>query len=232
MTVPNLVVRHRAGEKWQIWRFWSTIIFSSPMRCPTFPFSVLELQMKWRGIAAGLVQHGLCGAKPPHESYTLNCPDVNMKSLADEFLALKPDQRRVVHFVLCEYALHKWNQYASVQGRIRYTESVVGTQQQVDKHLPADALGSARQGTDSGHLGKRYEEPITAMQDDDLIFPENIEFAYYAIYNLFRKYALGKDIDDWLIVNQALSSEEDSEKWDTLVSSAIQRAIKPVRGMS
>jgi len=145
-----------------------------------------------------------------------------MKSLADEFLALKPDQRRIVHFALCEYALRKWKQYANAQGQLRYIESVVGTQQHVDKHLPADALESARQNTDSERVGRRYQEPITAMQDDDLKFPENIEFAYYAIYNLFRKYALGKDIDDWLIVNQSLSSEEDNEKWDTLVFSAIQ----------
>jgi len=147
-----------------------------------------------------------------------------MTSLAGEFLALKSNQRRVVHFVLCEYALRKWNQYTSSQDEIRYTESVVGTEQQVDKQLVTDALESARQGADFDHIEARYREPIVSMHDDDLEFPENIEFAYYAIYNLFRKYTLGEDVDDWLIVNQALSSEQDNEKWRSLLSNAIQRA--------
>ncbi len=79
---------------------------------------------------------------------------------------------------------------------------------------------------DARQVAQRYQEPIVAMHDDDLTFPDNIEFAYYAIYNLFRKYALGTEIDDWLIVNQALSAEKDSEKWATLLASAIQRAIE------
>ena len=148
-----------------------------------------------------------------------------MKSLADAFFALEPDQRRMVHIDLCEYSLLKWNQYISTQGQIRYIESVVGTEQQVDEQLPADALESARQSRDSGDVWKRYGEPIAAMQDEDLVFPKHIEFAYYAIYNLFRKYALEEEIDDMLIVNQALSSEENSEKWRALLSNAIRRAI-------
>ncbi len=148
-----------------------------------------------------------------------------MKSLPDEFLALDSAQRRVVHFALCKHALRKWNEYVNVRGQIRYIESVVGTQQKVDKQLPADALESAERGVDLANVEKRYGEPIVAMQDEDLTFPKNIEFAYYAIYNLFRKYALEKDIADWLIVNQALSSEKDSAKWRPLLFTAIQRAI-------
>ncbi len=148
-----------------------------------------------------------------------------MKSLTDKFFALNPNQRREVHIALSEHALGKWDEYASTQGQIWYTELVVGTQQQVDKQLPADALESASRGTDSERVEERYQEPIAAMQDDDLAFPENIEFAYYAIHNLFKKYALGRDVDDWLIVNQALSLEKDNEKWSVLLSSAIQRAI-------
>ena len=52
-------------------------------------------------------------------------------------------------------------------------------------------------------------EPMIAMREEYLTFPENITFAYYAIYNLFKKYVLKEDVDDWMIVNQALSSEED-----------------------
>jgi hypothetical protein len=149
-----------------------------------------------------------------------------MKSLADKFLALNPAQRRVVHFALCERALREWNQYANAQGRIQYTESVIGTRQEVDQQLPVDALESAKRGVDFGQVQQRYQEPMTAMQEDDLRFPEPIIFAYYAIYNLFGKYVCGEPIDDWLIVNQALSAETDREKWEALLNGALQAAAQ------
>ena len=62
------------------------------------------------------------------------------------------------------------------------------------------------------------------MQDDDLVFPENITNAYYAVYNLFKKYGQDEDVDDWLIVDQALASEDDSEAWARLLQRAIQVA--------
>jgi hypothetical protein len=154
------------------------------------------------------------------------CAVATMKSLADEFLALKSEQRRVVHFALCEYALHKWNQYVSAQEQIQYIESVVGTQQKVDTRLPLDAFESAKHGIDSKRVNERYLEPMAAMQDDDLTFPENITYAYYAVYNLFKKYVQGEIVDDWLIVNQAVSSEENSREWQKLLTSAIQRAVE------
>ena len=146
------------------------------------------------------------------------------KTLADEFLALNPEQRRLIHFSLCEHALEKWNSYAKAHKKIEYQETVAGTLQEVDKQLPSDSLSSAKQGFDSLNVTKRYQEPITAMQDDELVFPENISFAYYAIYNLFQKYAENKTVDDWLIVNQALSSESNSEMWNSLLNNAIQEA--------
>ena len=149
---------------------------------------------------------------------------MNLKSLADIFLDLKPEQRAVAHFALCEQALQIWNAYVSRQGRIQYRESVVGTIQEVDKQLPADAFASAQIGADAFAVANRYQEPISAMQDDDLIFPAQITCAYYALYNLFRKYTQGASVDDWLIVNQAISSEEDSNKWDALLRSAIEKA--------
>ena len=71
---------------------------------------------------------------------------------------------------------------------------------------------------------RRYAEPITALQDEDFVLPDHIAYSYYAIYNLFRKYALRMDIDSWLIVNQALSSEIDANKWHELLASAIGNA--------
>jgi hypothetical protein len=146
------------------------------------------------------------------------------KTLYDEFFALNPEQRRLVHFSLCEQALEKLIAYANGHKKIEYRESVVGTLQEVDQQLPSDSFSSAWQGFDSLNVAKRYQEPIAAMQDDDLVFPENICFAYNAIYNLFQKYAENKTIDDWLIVIQALSSENKSERWNSLLNNAIQDA--------
>ena len=60
------------------------------------------------------------------------------------------------------------------------------------------------------------------MQDADLEFPQEIQHAYYALYNLFRKHAIKEDVDDWLIVNQALSSEIDESRWLSLLADAIR----------
>ncbi len=145
------------------------------------------------------------------------------KSLANEFFALNPEQRRSVHFALCEHALGKWNLYAKAQNKIEYIETVAGTRQEVDKKLPFDSFAVALQGIDLLNVAERYQEPIVALQDDDLTFPENITFAYYAIYNLFKKYVKIEVVDDWLIVNQALSTEDDSEARATLFNDTIQR---------
>ncbi|MFD6355120.1 hypothetical protein [Nocardia tengchongensis] len=128
------------------------------------------------------------------------------------FLQLGADHRRQVHLSLCEDALPTWIDYVqSKRARLRYRDSVVGMRHHVDVELPADALHSARAGVDLADIANRYLEPISALQDDDLTFPDPVEFAYYAIYNCFRKYACGDDIPDWLIVNQALSVHDDSE---------------------
>jgi len=146
------------------------------------------------------------------------------RSLTDKFFALNTEQRRLTHLLLCENALKIWNLYANAHKSIAYMETVAGTHQKVDKQLPVDALASVKQGWDSQNVAQRYLEPITAMQDDDLSFPEHITFAYYAIYNLFIKYVGEENIDDWLIVNQALSSETNDTVWNELLDHAIQRS--------
>ncbi|MFE3028796.1 hypothetical protein, partial [Nocardia tengchongensis] len=127
------------------------------------------------------------------------------------FSQLGADHRRLVHLSLCEEALPTWIDY--VQGkraRLRYRDSVVGIRHHVDVELPTDALRSAHAGTDLADIGGRYLEPISALQDDDLTFPDPVEFAYYAIYNCFRKYACGDDIP----VDRGLS--------DTLNAAVVQ----------
>jgi hypothetical protein len=100
---------------------------------------------------------------------------------------------------------------------------VIGMHHVVDTQLPRHAFVCAQLGRRDAEIDYRYSEPIVAMQDDDLAFPGHIELGYYAIYNLFRKYAQGAAIDDWLIVNQALSAEQDPSRRPLLLSDAIRR---------
>ncbi|WP_181698015.1 hypothetical protein [Nocardia sp. GTS18] len=142
----------------------------------------------------------------------------------ERFLRLGTDHRRQVHLSLCADVLPTWTDY--VRGKpsaLRYRDSVVGMRHHVDVELPIDALGAARAGVDFANISSRYLEPITALQDDDLAFPDPVEFAYYAIYNCFRKYVSGEEIADWLIVNQALAVHDPGE--------AAQRLTRAVDGV-
>lgn len=147
----------------------------------------------------------------------------------ERFLSLSPPQRRIVHELLVEQALARWKAHAEKEGEIRYRETVVGTEQIVDASLPEDAVRAVRSGEGIDAVDRRYGEPQTALQDNDLSFPEPVEFAYYAILNYFRKYALQRDVDDWLIVNQAISSV-DERKWEHTLRSAIERALQEPGG--
>jgi hypothetical protein len=143
---------------------------------------------------------------------------------ADSFAQLGADRQRQVHLLLCEEALEVWMNYVLARGPIRYADSVVAMQHEVDAGLPADAFRCARAGADLADVKRRYGEPIVAMQDGDLTFPREVEFAYYAIYNCFRKHACGEDIDPWLIVNQALSSNDNQESWTPRLTQAVAAA--------
>ena len=90
--------------------------------------------------------------------------------------------------------------------------------------MPLDALQSAHDGRDEADVDARYGEPITALHDDDLNLPESVRYAYYAIYNAFNKYARKENVDDWLIVNQALASEADESRWPILLEEAMRLA--------
>ncbi|MET9211794.1 MULTISPECIES: hypothetical protein [unclassified Nocardia] len=141
------------------------------------------------------------------------------------FFQLGADSRRLVHLSLCDDALLTWNDY--VRGKsaaLRYRDSVVGMWHDVDVELPADALRAAHAGVDHADVDSRYLEPLAALQDDDLAFPDSIELGYYAIYNCFRKYVRGDDIADWLIVNQALSIHPQGE-----VAQRLTRAVDGTR---
>lgn len=147
-----------------------------------------------------------------------------MSTLTQEFGELSADARRQLHFILGAHALSKWQEYCRSTPQLHYVETVCGTHQTVDTSLPDDAFTCAQQERDDRGTAERYQEPIAAMQDYDLEFPDPVAFAYYAIYNLFRKYAKHEPIDDCLIVNQALSSELEESQRRLLLDSAMQQA--------
>jgi len=146
-----------------------------------------------------------------------------MPSLLEKFHALPDELRKLVHLDLCAQALRVWQSYCHSQGIMKYVETVCGTQQTVDSTLPEDAFRSVMEGKDTRKVQARYGEPICAMQDDDLELPDDIELAYYSIYNLFMKYVLADSIDDRLIVNQALSAHGEGEDVAAIFESTMSR---------
>ena len=129
-----------------------------------------------------------------------------MHPAAEKFFAMSKEQQRAVHLRLCEQALGVWQRHYSPGTRPTYQETITGTVQELDVDLPSEALACSRAGKDQAQVQSRYSEPITALQDDDLVLPEQALYAYYAIYNLFRAHVIGVPLDPWLIVNQALSA--------------------------
>lgn len=150
-------------------------------------------------------------------------PDA-LPDLRAAFNSLDRPRRRAVLLALCRHALGVWEAYLQHEGRIEYVDSVVGLYHCVDSALPRDALASVEAGVNQTDVAHRYLEPMTALQDDDLKLPNHLELAYYAIYNLYRSAVEGAAIDDWLIVNQAPSAEEDPALWRTLLADALQEA--------
>lgn len=149
------------------------------------------------------------------------------QNLAEIFLNLPHEGRKQVHHYLCALALEAWKHFTAAEGRITYCDSVVGMFHVVDLHLPANAFNAAFGSPDEATIAAidyRCLEPIAALQDMDLEFPNEIQFAYYAIYNAFLKHAKHENIDDWLIANQAISSSQNEHEWKAMLETAIQTA--------
>lgn len=152
------------------------------------------------------------------------------RDLMDDFHTLPAAARKRVHRYLCRMALEVWNDYTAASGPIRYSDSVVGMAHTVESQLPTEAFQAAFDSSDdvAAAIAQRYLEPIAALQDFDLELPDKIQFAYYAIYNAFRKYAAGESTDDWLIVNQALSAMPANADIRALLDTAIKQATQDV----
>lgn len=148
-----------------------------------------------------------------------------MPPAAKTFLTMDAKRKRVVHELLVRRAVHAWEQYAQTKRRgLNYVETVAGTRQKVDIGLPREAVEAADEPGVAGNIEARFLEPIVALQDQDWSPPEPVVYAYYAVYNYFRKYALSEDVDDWLIVNQALSGTTPLESCEETLIGILQEA--------
>jgi hypothetical protein len=146
--------------------------------------------------------------------------------MSDILHSLDERQRRWVCVALCKIALNTWRRYikCSKSRQLRYVTTTPAMYQKIDALLPADAYAAALLGRDHVNAEKRYVEPMCAIQDEDWKLPTHVEWAYLAIHNLFRRYALSDlTIPAWIIANQALSSIEDSGQWRQVLNETIEK---------
>ncbi len=136
-----------------------------------------------------------------------------MSPATNRFLVLGADEIKGAHYALCVHALRAW-QVAAVSALPR---TPADTHEHFDVDLPAAALAAIRAGADREQVAQRYQAPIATLQDCDLDLPERSLFAYYAIYNCFRKYVRGEPVDDWLIVNQVIAALGDAAVTESLL---------------
>ena len=160
--------------------------------------------------------------------WLLRCPPPRYESqvMTDSkthFLSLAPSIKRHVHVLLCENAAEQWAEFLK-SNSVEYVETVTGTSQKLDFGLLLEALDAVRRSDDKSQVGRRFLEPLAALQDGDLSLPEYVEFAFHSICNLYRKYVDQEPVDDWLIVNQALASIPTAELAKYSLAEAIRRA--------
>ena len=129
-----------------------------------------------------------------------------------KFEELDAQAKKKAHIKACEYSLLAWEAFVQKGKNLSYRDSIVLMKHHINKCLPSNALKAVKNNTPNIEINELYLEPITALQDMDWEPPENIEYAYYSIYNLYKKYCEDEDIDDWLIINQCLSSAITEEK--------------------
>ena len=129
-----------------------------------------------------------------------------MKELYDKFISLDAEAKKKAHIKACCYSLSVWDKFILDGQYLNYSDSVLSIKHRIEEGLPKNALQAIMDNAPSKEISELYLEPISALQDMDWETPEHIEYAYYSIYNAYRKYCEGFDIDDWLIINQSLSS--------------------------
>jgi hypothetical protein len=206
----QLVWRERTG--WEVYERFAEIIAVAQRRYGARLRDVLLTQdSKWALLgdssrAWAHVEAARARLARPAPAEGSDAPPLS--ELHARFLELCADARRRVHARLCARAVAAWQRYSAAEGQLTYIDSVIGMFHVVDARLPADAwvfvFGRPRAGS-LEDIEYRYREPTVALQDGDLELPDPIYYGYHAVYNAFLVYAMGRPIDDWLIVNQALS---------------------------
>lgn len=144
-----------------------------------------------------------------------------MHELVVKFKGLPADDTKKAHIRACAYSVSAWDKFCADGKNLSYKDSVVFLTHKVDKSLLSSAL-QAVIDNHSGNLLDSFLEPINALEEMDWTPGQNIEYAFYSIYNLYKKYCLKEDIDDWLIVNQVLSTEPDERKMDEMLKFIVQ----------
>ena len=206
----RLVWRERTG--WEVYERFAEIIAVAQRRYGARLSDVLVTQdSKWALLgdssrAWAHVEAARARLARPASAEGSDAP--SLPELHARFLELPAEARWCVHARLCARAVAAWQRYLAAEGELSYTDSVIGMFHTVEARLPADAwvcvFGRPRTGS-LKEIEYRYREPTVALQDGDLELPDPIYYGYCAVYNAFLKYAVGRPIDDWLIVNQALS---------------------------
>ena len=126
------------------------------------------------------------------------------------FTDLTESQRRIVLFSLTGESLARWREFGSAVKLVEYTDSRGGGVQRIlDLQLPPDAFATASTGGETEKINARFQDPLAALHKGDLVLPQDVECAFHAIHNLFLRFACNEQIDEWLIVKQALSSDSD-----------------------
>ena len=138
------------------------------------------------------------------------------------FRALPLYRRYDAMRMACSYALDVWDRYVKQGEPVVYIDGVVGMRHVVDMGLPERAIAAvdrklAGDSPDPKLIWDAYKEPISALQDDDLDFPQEIASAYYAIYNLFGVvFDRCKLYDDGeTVIRQALRDDAYLDEWWT-----------------
>ena len=136
-------------------------------------------------------------------------------------------------------ALPIWHAYAEERD-LMYRDTFVGLQHQIAKEILENTVNSVKEhlimnkwvksfsgkGNLINALGA-FQEPITAIQDRDLVLPYPVERIFYAVYNLLsaivgEKVAVSGEQTIYIAINQAADALESAR---ILTSDQIEEVI-------
>lgn len=137
------------------------------------------------------------------------------------FEKLEPRQKQIANRILCNGALQCWERFCLENPVASGEDPETGEPFLLEVTLLQQALADGETGADRHGIAERLQGLIDALETEQMILPQPVTFACYAIYNYFRKYGAGEVVDDWLIANQAISSETDETAWVPLLLNAI-----------